>query len=618
MKKIKMLQLYTAMWLAAILVLFVLLWQTAGDARIINYSGIVRGATQKLVKEELNGQRDDELTVMLDGIISNLQTGKGEYRLARNRDRIYQEQLAELKTVWEEMKEEILLLRAGEDAADRLYELSQLHFELADRLVTYAEQDSGGRLVRFSLIYGVSLALSVTVFFSQLRRHQREEEILLSRDKLTGLLNRHGFEEAAAKLLRRGTRQKYMIVEFDIDKFKSINNTCGYGAGDAILRTVAEAVGGLRERVICARIDADDFVILMEQGEDALPRLQEALETRVKGQAVLESFGNLSFTYGAYRIEESGELIKIVMDKANTAHKTAKAQEGRSVMWYDEQLVQKLRLEERYRERMQHGIACGEFELYLQPKIDLSSMEVYGAEALVRWDLPEQGLIYPDAFIPLFEKDGSIADLDFYMLEKTCEYLRKWLDDGRAPMAVSVNFSRVTLYRKRFRERFQEMVERYQIPHDCIEIEITESAFNEIPEAVLQVLNDLRDAGFKLSIDDFGAGYSNLNVLSRLPIQIIKLDREFLWEMAYSEHVRGIVSCIVTLAHTMGSKMVCEGVEEPEHVEFLREINCDFAQGYYFSRPIKAEDFTVRYGKEVTAGQDLSRNLPRQSTPSPA
>lgn len=577
MKKKKMLQLYTVMWLVAILVLFALLIQTAGDARIINYSGIVRGATQKLVKEELNGQQDDELIARLDGIISNLQTGKGEYKLARSRSRTYQVQLAELKLVWEDIKEDIGLIRDGENVEDQLYELSQRHFELADRLVMCAERDSNNRLIRFSLLYGVSLALSVTVFSTQIQRHQREQEILLSEDKLTGLYNRYGFEEAAADRLRRKDKRRYMIVEFDIDKFKSINNTCGYVAGDSLLQAVAEAVRDLEEDAICARINADDFVILMEQKENALPRLQSALEDVVREQGILESFGSLSFTYGAYKLEEEGELIKTVMDKANTAHKTAKAQENQ------------------YREQMHHGIVAEEFKLYLQPKIDLSNMQVYGAESLVRWDLQGHGLVYPDSFIPLFEKDGTIVDLDFYMLEKTCRFLERWLAEGRKPLAVSVNFSRVTLYQKQFYEHFLEIVDRYHIPHEFIEVEITESAFNEITDAVLRVLTSIKNAGFNISMDDFGAGYSNLNVLSRLPIQVIKLDREFLWEMAYSEHVRGIVSCVVTLAHTMDTRVVCEGVEQSMHVDFLKEVGCDYAQGYYFSKPIEETEFIKRY-----------------------
>lgn len=595
MKKKKMLQLYTVMWLVAILVLFALLIQTAGDARIINYSGIVRGATQKLVKEELNGQQDDELIARLDGIISNLQTGKGEYKLARSRSRTYQVQLAELKLVWEDIKEDIGLIRDGENVEDQLYELSQRHFELADRLVMCAERDSNNRLIRFSLLYGVSLALSVTVFSTQIQRHQREQEILLSEDKLTGLYNRYGFEEAAADRLRRKDKRRYMIVEFDIDKFKSINNTCGYVAGDSLLQAVAEAVRDLEEDAICARINADDFVILMEQKENALPRLQSALEDVVREQGILESFGSLSFTYGAYKLEEEGELIKTVMDKANTAHKTAKAQENQPVIWYDEQLLQKLKLENQYREQMHHGIVAEEFKLYLQPKIDLSNMQVYGAESLVRWDLQGHGLVYPDSFIPLFEKDGTIVELDFYMLEKTCRFLERWLAEGRKPLAVSVNFSRVTLYQKQFYEHFLEIVDRYHIPHEFIEVEITESAFNEITDAVLRVLTSIKNAGFNISMDDFGAGYSNLNVLSRLPIQVIKLDREFLWEMAYSEHVRGIVSCVVTLAHTMDTRVVCEGVEQSMHVDFLKEVGCDYAQGYYFSKPIEETEFIKRY-----------------------
>lgn len=590
-----MLQLYTGMWLVAILVLFVLLWQNAGDARIINYSGIVRGATQKLVKEEMNGQPDDELMIKLDKIIDNLQTGKGDFHLVQSKNRDFQDQLAGLKLVWEQIKDEIYLVRSGEATDSHLYELSQQHFELADSLVLCAEYNSDGKLIRFSIVYGLSLILSVTVFTVAIRRYQREQEILIYVDNLTGQLNRYGFEEEAGELLRRNPKHKYMVAEFDINKFKSINSICGYGAGDALLRGLAETIPKQRGVFLCARIDADHFVVLMEQEDALLPELREALDQAVKDQGLLESFGNVNFTCGAYKIENNGERIKTVMDKANTAYKTAKSQENQSFMWYDEQLLQKLKLENMYREQMHHGISCGEFQLYLQPKVELEGMHIIGAEALVRWDLPGHGLVYPDAFIPLFEKDGSIVDLDFYMLEKTCVYLNEWIVGGGHPMVISVNFSRVTLYQKQFYEQFLEIVDRYQVPHEYVEIEITESAFNEISDAVLRMLTSLKNAGFYISMDDFGAGYSNLNVLSKLPIQIIKLDREFLWEMAYSENVRGIVSCVVEMAHTMGVQVVCEGVEQIEHINFLKEIGCDFAQGYYFSKPVSREIFKQRF-----------------------
>lgn len=596
MRKKRDFQVYTGMWLAAILILMILLWQNVGDARIINYSGLVRGATQKLVKEELNGQQDDTLIAYLDGVIYDLQTGDGNYDLMKNNNEEYQNQLSDLKLVWEELKKEIPLVRSGAVSTERLYELSGQHFEKADRLVSYAEEDSNDKLIRFIIFYGCSLIVSVSVFALVNKRNQKALEKSVEIDSLTGLLSRYGFETEAAHWLRQHSKAEHVIIEFDIDNFKMINDVCGYILGDQLLRGLTAAISNWKEhKHLCARIDADDFVLLAEQSDTLIPDFQKMLKKAVQKQVFLEPFGGVSFTFGAYQIKDNGELIKTIMDKANTARKTAKAHEYKSFIWYDEQLLQKLRQENRYREQMHHGIEQEEFKLYLQPKVALHDMTVVGAEALVRWDLPGSGLVYPDAYIPLFEKNGSIADLDFYMLKKTCMLLRRRKDEGKPLFAISVNFSRVTLYQPAFREKLLEIVDRFAIPHSCIEVEVTESAFNEVADMVLQTLTCLKDDGFIISMDDFGAGYSNLNLLGSLPIQTIKLDRAFLKELDRNERMKGIIACVVELAHTMDIKIVCEGVEKLEHVAFLREIGCDYAQGYYFSKPVPQDEFLQKY-----------------------
>lgn len=607
MKNKKVFQLYTGMWLVAILFLFVLLWQNMGDARIINYSGLVRGATQRLVKEELNGQSDDRLISYIDGIIYDLQTGEGDYQLDKSSCKEFQDQLSDLNLVWEDMKKEILLVRSGNAESDLLFTLSQKHFEIADRLVQYAEENSNQKLLFFTVLYFLCLLVSITVFGFVYKKYQRDLMRSISTDKLTGLLNRIGFEERAASLLRQHPKTKYAIIEFDINQFKAINVACGYPLGDRLLNSLASAVASWQgENQACARIDADDFVLLAEQSDTLAPDLEAILAQVVSRLAFLEPFGGIGFTYGAYEIRENTEPVKTIMDKANTAHKTAKLYEHKALVWYDQQLVQKLNLENKYKEQMHHGLAAEEFKLFLQPKVDLSRMEVMGAEALVRWDLPGCGLVYPDSYIPLFEKDGTIAELDFYMLKRACLYLRERADTGADLLSVSVNFSRVTLYQPQFYETFLEIVEKWGIPHRLIEVEVTESAFHDISDAVLSMLSRLHDAGFLVSMDDFGAGYSNLNMLSRLPIQIIKLDKEFICEIDRNENMKGIITCAVELAHTMGIKVVCEGVESEEHLAFLQKIGCDYVQGYYFSKPLPEQVFSSRYCCQKDRG-DLVR-----------
>lgn len=596
MKKTKEFFLYTSMWIVAVLVLIVLLWQNVGNARVINYSGIVRGATQKLVKEELSGYQDDALIARLDGIIYDLQSGEGEYGLSKNDDEDFQRQLAQLKLVWESIKGEIRQVRTGADSKTELYRLSQRHFDMADQMVLYAEQSTDAKLKSSILFYLFSLLISVATFAIINRRSRKALEKSIFTDNLTGILNREGFESAVGPLLRQQAGLDYVVVEFDIDNFKAINNTYGYEFGDRILCCVAEVLSAqLGGGQLCARIDADNFIILVRQSGANIGQLQTALNHRLREQMHWEAFDDIVFTVGAYQIQHNDEPVKNIMDKASTAHKTAKAAERAAVVWYDEALLKKLRLENELKNRMRLALTEESFEMYLQPKMFLNNMQVVSAEALVRWNLPDYGTVYPDSFIPLFEKNGLIAELDFYMLRKACAYLQGQAGQELPLLTISVNFSRVTLYHRDFYDTFIEIVDRYQIPHSCIEIEVTETAFNEVADSVIELLSRLKNSGFVISMDDFGAGYSSLNMLSKLPIQVIKLDREFLKQMQENENVKGVIAWSVGLAHVLGIEIVCEGVESPEQAEFLQKIGCDYGQGYYFSRPVPQEEFTVKY-----------------------
>lgn len=583
---------YTCMWVVAIIVLMVLLLQNLGDARIVNYSGIVRGATQKLVKEELNGQPDEELLVRLDGIINNLQTGIGEYDLRRNGDKAYQQQLVELKAVWGLMKKEIYRVRAGTGSSGELYELSQRHFSEADRLVLLAEQQSDRKLVRFIIGYSVLLVLSVAVFMLFNRRRRKELEKSMYTDSLTGLYNRAGFEAEAVQLLRQHGGQGYCLVEFDVDDFKFLNNSYGYELGDRLLC----ALGDMLRREfhtgqLCARISADDFVVLIKQEEQVAEHVRGLLSSTLRQEEFLVVSEFVTFTLGGYEISESGEQIQSIMDKANMAHKNAKTLGKAMTVWYDKTLLEKLNWENRMKNRMHRALADGEFQMYLQPKYRLSGLEVQSAEALVRWELPGQGTVYPDDFIPLFERNGCIAELDFYMLDKACGFLRDKASALSGEFSISVNFSRVTIYQQNFAARLLETVERYQVPHRRIEIEITESAFNEVSDVMVSKLEQLRQEGFIISMDDFGSGYSSLNSLDKLPIQVLKLDREFLREYGRADRVKNVIACVIELAHGLKMEVVCEGIEQQEHLRFLQEAGCDYGQGYYFSRPVPSQEF---------------------------
>lgn len=312
------------------------------------------------------------------------------------------------------------------------------------------EQSSEQKLLKSIGIYTATLLLSVAAFTIANRRNRRMLLKSIHTDNLTGILNRDGFKSEAASLLHSYPDNRYCLIEFDIDDFKFLNTSYGYEQGDRLLCALADCIQSkYNGDQLSARIASDDFVILVKQGPELVDELRNLLADTLC-LAFLNISEFITFTVGAYEIPEDCVNIQTVMDKANMAHKNAKT-EGKSMsLWYDERFL-----------------------------------KIRNAEALVRWEIPDEGTVCPDQFIPLFERNGSIAEIDFYILEKACAYIRKYLDTFGTEFHISVNFSRVTIYQQRCYSTILEITDRFQIPHNCIEIEITESAFNGISEVIV-------------------------------------------------------------------------------------------------------------------------------------
>ena len=234
-----------------------------------------------------------------------------------------------------------------------------------------------------------------------------------------------------------------------------------------------------------------------------------------------------------------------------------------------------------------------EFVVYYQPKVDIRTNRLHGAEALIRWKTDE-GMISPGKFIPLFEKNGLVCQLDFYVLRTVCHDLRKWIDDGNEPVCISSNFSKLHFENTDVVDRIIEIADEFAIPHKYSEIEITETTYEGRKEILTQVLNRLKESGFSTSIDDFGSGYSSLNILSELDFQVLKLDKAFLDSGIDNMKVRNIVESVITMAKKLRMRVVAEGVEHREELDFLKELSCDLIQGYYFDRPMPIKEFEKR------------------------
>ncbi|TFZ93752.1 bifunctional diguanylate cyclase/phosphodiesterase, partial [Clostridioides difficile] len=419
-------------------------------------------------------------------------------------------------------------------------------------------------------------------------------------DNLTKIKNQVAFENRAIEILHNASNKEYVLLNIDIDNFKYINDTHGYEYGDKVLIIVAAVLSKtFNIKETCARIGSDNFVILAKYRDSLLEDIREMLTNAIISELDMNVTQTISYCIGAYLVEIDNlgyKSINSIMDKANIAHKVSKTRGISSTVWYNENLLKQLQIENSIYNYMYKAIENEEFHMYLQPKFQISSLNVVSAEALVRWFSPELGFLSPDEFIPLFEKSGFIIELDFYMLKKACSFVRKtFMKKNQYTYPIAVNFSRVTIYQNSFYQRFLDTVKEYEIPFKYIEIEVTESAFNEISQPVISILEELKKLGFLISMDDFGSGYSSLSLLCSLSINGLKLDKSLLKETFNREKVYSIIQCIIEMSHRIGMSVVCEGIETKKDLEFLNTVKCDVGQGFYFSKPIEEKEFFNKY-----------------------
>lgn len=427
---------------------------------------------------------------------------------------------------------------------------------------------------------------------------QSAVEKLAYTDVLTGMWNLNKFKLRAENLLeslKGNTEAKYAMVCFDINKFRYINNTFGFDIGDEILIYIANQLKLFsKENIIFTRMTADKFLLLMPYTtmDDLMKMLKLALERTQYFNSIQTGRYKLIFNCGIYLIDKEKQTsINAMIDKADIARSKVQSGHDSSCTIYNETFKQKLMLEKELEDLVDDAIKYKEFIVYYQPKIDLASGKVKGAEALVRWVSPSKGFMMPGQFIPLFEKNGFIAKLDFYVFERVYSDLRRWMDEGRTVVPISVNLSRVHLSDDTFIGKLITMAEKYQIPAPLIEFELTESVFVDNISSVIKVMNRLKKLGFLISIDDFGSGYSSLRLLRDLPVDYLKLDKEFLDNGNTNMREQIIIMNVIRMAKTLGIKVVSEGVETTTQAIFLKSCACDLAQGYLYARPMPVQDF---------------------------
>lgn len=422
-------------------------------------------------------------------------------------------------------------------------------------------------------------------------RHQNQLRYLAEHDSLTKICNRAAFYQKTEALLKKNPNEPFVLISFDIEKFRVVNDIFGHDEGDRILRFIATRLQALvGTRGTYARIDTDNFCICTRYDPQKTLDLLQALDAEVKEYDL--SF-EILLCYGLYIVDDPTLPVNVLHDRAVLAKRTVKGNYLNRYAFYDEALRENLLKEQEIINEMDTALAQKEFDVYLQPKCRLDTGAIVGAEALVRWNHPVKGVLSPGQFIPVFEKNGFIMKLDAYVWERVCQLLRGWLDMGRAnlPVRISTNISRVNLYNPNLCQTLVDLVAKYRIPAGLLELEITESAYSDNPTLLMTVISQLRDNGFQVQMDDFGSGYSSLNMLKEIPVDALKVDMRFLYGGDHEGRGGSILSSVVRMARWLRLPVITEGVETQEQASFLRSIGCVVAQGYLFYRPMPVNAF---------------------------
>jgi EAL domain-containing protein (putative c-di-GMP-specific phosphodiesterase class I)/CheY-like chemotaxis protein len=418
-----------------------------------------------------------------------------------------------------------------------------------------------------------------------------EMKFVYEHDTLTGLLNRSYYFLSVSKLLEDNPLTKFIMVRADIKSFQTYNAFWGETEGDNLIKYIGsllESQVKYSNLCVSARISADVFSITLPYDNEKLmggiQYITEKLSSYKQDFIVVPVFG-------LYLIDNLKESPQTMFEFASLAAKNCKIMNHSNYLFYTPKMSEKINQDQWVVNEMKSAFDNGEFEFFLQPKFSLITNELIGSEALIRWRHHEKGLLSPGVFIPVLEKNGFISKVDFFVWDGVCKLLRKWLDEGKKAQPISVNLSRLDFYNPNLVNFLKSLIKKYNIPIELLELEVTESAYMENPKIMKGCVKELQDAGFKILMDDFGSGYSSLNTLKDINIDILKIDMKFLEDDLTSKRSKYILTCVVEMAKKLNTPVIIEGVETENQVEFLKSIGCVFAQGYYYSKPIEVKEF---------------------------
>jgi len=456
-------------------------------------------------------------------------------------------------------------------------------------ICNYADERLGNLTRKIGMIQDVNNELSA---FKQIKDYEEY-------DSLTGLYNDEKADKEIKTIIRSNPDSKYCIIVLDINKFKVVNEVYDTKTGNSILKYTASVLKKVTPKMaVCSRMYADTFSIFMKykKKEDiikVIDKIYDRVHNNPKEISLTTSFG----VFVAESSEDKALPIGLMRERALIAKRTIKKGALTYYAFFSDKFRNDIIMEQEIESEMHRALAEGQFVVYLQPKVNLSDGELKGAEALVRWQHPEKGLITPDSFIPVFESNGFIIKLDEYVCCEVCKLLRKWLDAGVEPVPVSVNLSRLHIYSGDVIGYLIGIIKKYKIPPQYLRLEVTETIFLGDTDKLNNVLTELHSLGFKVEMDDFGSGYSSLNMLKNVPVDTVKIDKEFFADEANKDKSKIVMTHTISMAKDLQMEVIAEGIETEEHVEFLKNSKCDVGQGFFFSRPMPLDEFESKFIK---------------------
>lgn len=461
-----------------------------------------------------------------------------------------------------------------------------------------------------AVIVFMMLCLIVYVYLC-LRKNINTIEKLAYEDPITKGKNLNYFTEKAPRIISENKATDFAIIRFDILNFRYINEAYGHLKADDLLTIVAtEGQKEFNCKEMCVRMNSDQFVVLMENKNNYRTKLQEFIDNINVHAIEMGIIFPIKLKCGIYQVRHDDRDIDMMIDRANVARRSLNGSEKEMFAFYSDKIINEMRKVDKIESDMEKALMDGEFKVFLQPKWNIEKDELYGAEALVRWIKPDGSMVYPDQFIPVFEQNGFIEKLDFYMLTSVCRMLHNLQKAGMPIFPVSVNQSRRLWDNPEYVKHVEEVLKRYEVPSNMIELEVTETVFFGEQEKMISIIQQLKQKEVMLSMDDFGSGYSSLNLLKDVPFDVLKIDREFFSESVTSETSTWILQKIIEMAEGLNIRVLCEGVETKEQIELLKKLGCKYVQGYYYSKPLSMGEFLEKYfGDHIELSDDDGEDI---------